>query len=1280
MKNLFSWLIFALASLAGQAAEYDIRRLTNSDGLSNSSVNMIFQDRTGRVWFGTWDGLDCYNGLDIRCYFASAEDRATLANNVIREMVELPDGTLWVATDRGIDRFDPWNKKFYRYFSESMRGLPVSENSFHLVVSPDSELRAVVNGHGVFDFTNGDFVRRAEYKTELVHRAVMDGSGQLWMHTQDGRALCDGELRSEKVAFLFLDSYSDTVWVQDEQSYHIVGREETGLRGLTTIRAAGTDGVFHYLGTDKGLYRWNPSDGEIRCILPDVPVLSVMCGSQQIIWVGTDMQGVWQLSPMPFDFGAVTGCFENSAVRCFASLGENEMLAGTKGAGVYLLRRNQQPYRHISTKDGLLHNAVYSMADDGDLIWIGSDGAGLNYLDKSDRRLHTLSLPDSLRICSVYALLPDGPGSLWVGTSGQGLFHLSLVRRDGRMGLAGARHYTPAQLGSEVVYSLLPALDGSTIVGTRGAGLLQIGRDGTIHKTDLGTDDILCLLRGRDNALWAGSSMGLFRFGDTWNDIRRFTLKDGLPNNTIHGVLEDVDGGIWASTNNGLAHLDPSDGKIITYQATDGLQDNEFSDGAALSCGSSLLFGGLRGLNWFEPHNIVPEAFVPNLVLDEVFIDNTPVVLDERLKDSAEGPWLVLDPGTRSVSFRFVPVDFLSGDRCELMYRMEGLDRDWVRLGNSTVVAFSSLPPRDYVLRVRCSSSDLVWSEQEYVLRIRMMAPWWKTPLAKFLYALAALLVLSLIGLQIYSWQNGRKRSSEHEAKLDFFTNIAHEFSNSLTLIYGPCIALQQSAAFSSGSQQRYLAAIQSNSDRMRSLIQQLIHFRQAETGHLSIRIGRVDLVSMIAGEMDYFKEQLSSAGIRFRLDCPPEGVIWTADGDSMEKISFNLLSNAVKYTPPGEQILIRLDPKEDKLFMDVTNTGVGIAEDKRASLFDRYAVLDRFERALAKGRTSNGIGLALCKSLVDLHKGTIKILSDGSSFTTFRICLPKLPVEDDSSVFHGTQQNRETPAAAPARNPMETDLHKDNVLVVDDDSLLRGFLKDTLQAQFNVLEAGNGKEALSVLEKSEVKAIVSDLVMPEMDGRQLLNALRANERTRHIPFVLLSAQGTTETPIDALEGGADAYLEKPFDPRYLMARIGRLLGRDNEVIAYSRSALSSIEQFEGREMKKSDRELLTAITDVIIRNMDNEKLTGEWMAKEVSLSQMQVYRKLKALTGMSPTEYIRHIRMENAGILLSSTHKTVQEVMYACGFVTKTYFYREFTKHFGCPPGAFRGKVLNKR
>lgn len=520
------------------------------------------------------------------------------------------------------------------------------------------------------------------------------------------------------------------------------------------------------------------------------------------------------------------------------------------------------------------------------------------------------------------------------------------------------------------------------------------------------------------------------------------------------------------------------------------------------------------------------------------------------------------------------------------------------------------------------------------------------------------------------------------EAKLVFFTNIAHEFSNTLTLIYGPCEKLLLDSSISSVAR-KYLKVIASNSDRMQSMIRQLLDFRKADTGHLKLEITPVDMTDMARSEAENYREIMEEHNIRFSMNFQPATVIWNVDRSSTEKIIFNLLSNAVKYTPDSEQITINCNVSDDVLVLRVTNTGIGIDKEHQISVFDRYEVVNKVEQALTRGNMrSTGIGLALCKSLAEAMGGSIRIDSDGSTYTTFIVTIPKL----EPTIEAGTQ----VPAAEkkPSQQPVGVQvkvnadvtrkLHRAGhltALVVDDEREIREFIKDTLAADFSVMEAENGQEALDKIHDTTPDIIISDVMMPVMDGDKMVRELKSDEGTRHIPVILLSAKSTMESQIEGLENGADAYIAKPFNPRHLMATVNNLLDREKAIIDYSRSENAAMQKFGGNVVKKEDRELILRVTDLIISNMNNGKLNMTFLSEECSISQMQLYRKAKELLHMTPVEYIKTLRMERAEDLLKSTSMSVQEVMYECGFSSKSYFFKEFATKFGCTPGEYRKK-----
>jgi DNA-binding response OmpR family regulator/two-component sensor histidine kinase len=469
----------------------------------------------------------------------------------------------------------------------------------------------------------------------------------------------------------------------------------------------------------------------------------------------------------------------------------------------------------------------------------------------------------------------------------------------------------------------------------------------------------------------------------------------------------------------------------------------------------------------------------------------------------------------------------------------------------------------------------------------------------------------------------------------------------------------------------------------MQTLIQQMIDFRKAETGHLQLSIEKVNIPELVKFVLENFYEMLEQKNIQLSLTFTPKIFHWQTDRDSIEKIIFNLVSNAVKYTPENEQINIFVEIIAERLSIRATNTGVGIKQEFQKSIFDRFEVLDRFEMQVSKGIvTRNGIGLALCKNIVEVLEGTIEVESDGETFTTFMVNLPEQLMDKtveiksikSSTVAFKTNEIREE-----IKDKIQIsvpDMEKEGlILILDDEKEIRELLRDFLGNRYEIAEAANGREAIELMRIRMPMIIICDIIMPVMNGVEFLKIMKEQELTRHIPIILLSSKSTVENQIEGLEVGADAYLSKPFHPRHLEAIIESLLNRNKAVLDYSESTYAALEQFEGKLIHKEDKELMLHITRIIHLQMDNESLTIDFIANEMAISKMQLYRKMKDIIGQTPTEYIRSIRLKQAEKLLKSTNKTVQEIMYNCGFNNKAYFYREFAKKYHLTPKEYRNQ-----
>jgi len=1351
MKNTLLLLITLVCFSAVFSREYDIQNLKNSDGISNSSVTKIYQDSTGLIWFGTWDGLNVYNGRDFKVFKPESGNPRSISNNIIRDIVEENSNILWISTDKGINRYDKKERKFKRFFTESHRNVFFNENSFFIAKNNFNCIFAYITEEGLYYFNNQqqNFVKLKLPVNLSAKKIFFDLDENLWILTLN-KQLFKIDFRKGNYSVPQVNSITqfkhlndiESVFLQKDNTLYIQTTEKKVFQysiseGTLTIQPWGfaskelikdliTVGEQILWGGSNALYQFNPQTQQSEKLLDKLSVLSLFPGSQSIIWVGTDTRGVFQLTPTREKFKLFSSdniaSFGRNAVRSFYQDDEGILWVGTKGSGIYGLAShsdNLSVTNHFSTQNGLLNNSVFCISPGAKgEMWMGTDGTGLNYYTSKSKKLNKLNIEriekNGHKLTSVYSILYLD-NTVWVGTSGNGMFKLEIDKTTNPYSVKSYKQYIfnkneRSTLSNNIVYSIIKAGKNSLWIGTRGGGFNHFDSKTELFKTYLisnleedliSANDILSLYKDSKESLWIGTSMGLYKLIRMDNGspvFQQFTEKEGMPNNTIHGILEDTQNNIWVSTNNGLVKLiqTNTEPRIVSYYQSDGLQSNEFSDGAfyANPHNEKFYFGGVNGFNAFNPLKIISNTYMPSLYLDAFYVDNIENDLINFQKEGRNGPALHITHEIKSFSFKFIPIDYISSGKCEISYLLEGFQKDWIHLGTSNNIVFSNLPKGNYTLKVRCSNAEKIWSDQPVSFPIIVHPPWWANNIAYVSYFL--IFIMSMLGLNRIT-QNQLKTRNEikikelerqkteeiHQAKLRFFTNIAHEFSNSLTLIYGPCVQLLRHT--SDNYTRKHINTIKSNSERMQNLIQQLIDFRKAETGYLKPHYKQVDITELIKYVADYFSEILAQKQIKLKTSFTTETILWNTDWDCVEKIVFNLLSNAVKYTPPYKEILINTIIKEESLEITVTNFGVGIKGQNMQSIFNRFEVLDRLEFQASKGlETRNGIGLALCKNITEILNGTIRIESDEETFTSFVVNLPESNVLSTVTDVH-------KPALPALLVDSELDLkakHKHTeylipdekkeglILIIDDEREIRDLLAEFLSERFEIIEAENGKQAIEMMRLRLPVLIICDVIMPGMNGVEFVTVMKSQELTKHIPIILLSSKSAVENQIEGLETGADGYIGKPFHPRYLEATIDRLLKRNKELIEFSGSAYASVEQFDGKLLKKEDKTLLVKITKLIMDHIDDESLSLDSIASEMAISKMQLYRKIKDTSNQTPTEFIRNIRLNTAEKMLITTNKTVQEIMYSCGFNNKTYFYREFAKKFKVTPKEYRNKI----
>lgn len=1308
--QIFIILIIAFATSTRSHAFNVAKRISNVDGLTNNSVNCILEDAEHTIWIGTWDGLNAYNGREIMTFKYSKNNTNSISNNVIRQIIE-SKGSLWIATDNGINRLDKRTHQITRYYLRTDNRVPNKERSFILGKNATGDIICLRKGLGFFIYNDSEdefnpidtdfashikdyvvddsdhvlFLLNNGSAVYLTYNLLVHGGKQGDLCTVDIPASVDKIFLSKSRFILnisnrlFLLNPDFTVFqcieLADNKHISQVIVEENNMF-VSFIEG----GCIHYDLRKKTFAYLNELSNQLS-------VFTLYFGSQNILWIGTDGQGLIQLYHYDSLFETV---HTNHPVRCFCEDKDGNILIGTKGNGIKLLNlETRECTDYLDERKGLISNSVYVMRrNKTNDIFIGTEGFGINILNAVTGRLEKLEIPEKYpcfkAVYNIY--FTNNDSLLWVGTSGYGLIKINISKEQGRYHVKRFQQYNSSDknisLNNDVVYAITSNPEDNMLwFGTRGGGLNCINiknnsvksLEDIYSRTLLTNNDVLCLLRD-DASIWIGTSYGLNELKKEKNDFHLIQYADEkLKNKTIHGILKDLEGKIWISTNQGLSSLNVRNNKIDNYTLNDGLQNDEFSDGAFYKDKRDFLyFGGVSGVSYFNPRNIHLRKFNPPLVLSSLKIYNTAQDMNKRIREGV----LKLSYEERYVIFNFIAKDFINNENCEYAYRLKNHSDDWVEMGNNPNIIFSQLPPGKYLLEVKSTNGDKVWGDNIYRLTIKVGYPWWLGIPAWIVYVILCMIIFYItksviknrirLSRQILIAQIEKRQEQKiYESRLNFFTNVAHEFFTPLTLIYTPAQHLLEQNGLDSNVK-KYLEIIKNNAERMQKLISELMEFRKTKSGNMDLHPENVNVKTLMEYASANYMDILKENKIDFKVETHNMSELYS-DRNALEKIIFNLLSNAFKYTPRYGYIHVKVSQNEPEktLHLLVRNSGKGLTEQQMTEIFDKYKI---FDTPKLGNSVSNGIGLNLTKSLVELLGGQISVSSELGKSVEFSVVIPSLPSdhfsvmidEKDSSQAEKNRQDNLSP-------------RKDTViLIIEDEKNIRNLLKDVL-SDYVIHEAKDGMDALKEIEHNHPDIIISDIVMPNMDGLSLINKLKSDLKTSYIPIIGISAKASIEDQINAFNHGADAYIVKPFHPRQVISTIENLLLRQMRLKIYFNSSISSVKIKDGIVLHPEDEELIQNVTDFIKSNIDDESLSPSSIAEFVGVSKATLYRKFKEIIDKTPSEFVRSIRLEYAAKLLRTTKLTVSEIMFKCGFANKSYFYREFLRQYGVSPKDYR-------
>lgn len=1304
----------------------------NINSLSDYPVHCITEDPYGFLWIGTRDGLNRFDPRTEKFvhFHHDPEDETTISNNVIWSVMIDRKKNVWIATRSGLNKYLPEKNSFERYY---FGGNPSDPSQTNITsVAEDSKgyfWISTVSGLRMFDPATGEFkiFSNSPSKPRLLlsnriitmYLAIKD---VLWIGTSVGLNSLDlNTLDIENPVFKahqlnkYLSDLPDNFQIrkigEDSEGNILVGTVEFGLlrlnpvngnvdrienkiQGVITrnISAVFSDksGVL-WIGTDGGgLFKINSTPTKFSSIFfnssesfsDELIVSSVLIDRSGTLWVGTDKYGIFK-TPLKEILNGLNSIDINNADQQLLKLTDKKNVTalledrsgniwiGTYGRGVIRYNPSTKSYKsYVDVQPnygGLISFYINSIYEDVNQdIWIGTGTSGIMKLDKNRDEFITIELSQinySAAGKEVHCIIEDKKNNLWFGTTLEGLYFYD--RNNNSIVQFKHEHKNPQSISSNRINSFYKDDQGNLWIATFGGGLN--------------------------------------RYNDEDKSFTHFSTDNGLPSNIVWAVLQDDQKSFWLSTDKGLCKFDPENLTAKNYDQSDGIASNEFSVRTAdkYTASQIIIFGGKNGLTLFNPSKMIDDKTLPAIALTDFKILNKSVEINETgdrymINHISYADKIHIPHQDNVISFEFAALHFVNPERNQYAYKLEGFDTEWIYSGSRRFVTYTNLDPGKYILKIKATNSDGVWNEDGISLTVIVDPPWWQSWWAYILYAV--FIVSILYSLRQYEMKRvklrnelqlkdfeAKKLQEVDQLKSHFFANISHEFRTPLTLILG-LLQKFESKTYVKKDLEDY-GIMKRNAVRLLQLINQLLELSKIESGKSKLSASESDIVKFTKRIFVSFASYAEQKNIKLRFNGKnineetSEGISVFFDNDKMEKIISNLISNAVKYTPADHEIDVKIYSEDNYAQIKVINTGVTISKADLSHLFDRYYKVHRAESGMFEG---TGIGLALVKELVELHKGTISVISE-YDVTEFIVKIPLgkahlksddvLPdtiggTDDESFGYLETEIAEELSLADFSTGSNSGD---EIILVVEDHVDLRNYIRDTLTDTYQVIEASNGKEGLNKASEIIPDLVISDVMMPEMDGYTFCKKIKSNDKTNHIPVILLTAKASTEDKLEGLELGADDYLIKPFNPDELKLRVRNLIRIREEL----RQKFTSEMVLKPAEVivPSSQVQFMERVKNIIEANMENENFGVDKLADEAGMSRSQLHRKLKAITNQSTTEFIRNFRLQRAAQLILQDAGSMAEIAYKVGFNSQAYFNKSFQELFGCSPSEYKRK-----
>ncbi len=1306
------------------------------DGLSQGTAYSILKDSRGFMWFTSYEGLNRFDGHQFTVYSESPNDNKSIKGSQTFGLVEDPYGNIWTGTDICLNQYLRKSDQFDFVFMLDKNGLNQASVNYPFYAD-STEVWYINNKEGIlaYDFIkkqkrtiSSDFLYR--HSSYIINSTLCTQDGKIWYRDEIGLACIDPDTGKYKWYFsnnannvlgnptkinCFYQDKDGVIWLGYGNGIIRYNFDADHLKKINLDQQISTPVVdiqkdsqgFLWLGTEQdGLIQYSESQGIInhfrakgtsRQRLTSNGITSVFVDDQDLVWINTDPEGIDLLIPDLKPFKRYSSdffdplFFSTKGVRCFLETSNENIWIGTQEDGLIIFdpTLDQIKERIIPGDRGFTPNSATCMIQDTeDRIWVGTyDGLYLSKNQgKSFQKIINHSRKQNTVSSNFISDLIELPNKTIVFGSEEGIYYIPNNQYDpiaidtlqtivsGKMYLSGNSHLIVSEnhKGFHILKISEWFNNNFPKPSNKQAVINFLPQYNVKHYYEPEGND----------TLWIATNTGLIkaRHTENWSQleiIKNYTRDNGLPSNYIYSVIPDDDQRLWLSTNRGISCFNPKSESFVNYSIDDGLQGFEFNTNSFLkTIHGEFYFGGTNGFNRFHP-NFKKNKTIPRLQITGLKVNDKPF---QKVSYIGEQTYISLSSEENTFSIQFSAVDYQSNGKNKYRVFLENYDESWNDLGFSNSIRYTKVPPGDYHFKLAASNNDDIWTNSIRTLNITVATPWYNTSLAYLAY----LLLIGFLFFQIYKIRLRRKilkhqlLSEQEEAlrlkeldtfKTRFYSNITHEFRTPLTVIQGMADELKKKPEQQS---QKKLNLIIKNSRNLLSLVNQMLDLSRLQAGKLSSDLSQEDIIAFLKYLVESHESfaKLQTLGLQFYSE--EQELVMDFDAKKLERVITNLLSNAIKFTPEHGKILVVAKKvnknKKQLLQIKIKDSGIGISAEQLPYIFDRF-----HQTKVIHNNQGTGIGLALVKELTDIMKGTIQVESELNKGTTF---LLNLPIQHLAPLSTRTYQHEFTPIHILENATKQESLLSDNdlpiLLIIEDNVDVTYYIQTCLEDQYQILTCPDGKSGVEKALEVLPDIIISDIMMPEMNGFEVCKKLKADERSSHIPIILLTAKTNSKDKIAGLSHGADAYLTKPFEKEELIVRLDKLLQvRKTLQLKYSNTLISSSD-FQEITKHKEDS-FIQKVENILLKHLSDEDFSTNELARELHLSRSQVHRKLKALTGMSSSIYVRHIRLQKAKVLLASSELSISEIAYQVGFKTPVYFSQVFKETFGKSPNAVR-------